>query len=78
MILSSLQIAKAMIRLYRCAGWSVTYLFANPSKTDFVVTRPIYCRFTTELWPLIEVQVLYNFFSDMRIDENIHISVWLV
>ena len=42
MILSNMGITKALIRLGGHTGWSVPLLFANPLKTGFLVSRPIY------------------------------------
>ena len=41
MKLSNKRIAKVLIRLHGCAGWSATLLFANPLKTGFLVSQPI-------------------------------------
>ena len=41
MILSSKQITKALIRLRRCAGWSVPFVVRKPPKTGFLVLKPI-------------------------------------
>ena len=39
MILSNKRIAKALIKLHRCAGWSAPLLFAS-----FLSSRPIYTQ----------------------------------
>ena len=41
MVLSNRRIAKALIRLRRCAGWSAPFVVRKLPKTGFLASRPI-------------------------------------